>query len=263
MFYKDLSDSIMGRHRPEGRGVFFLFLLGFLMVACTEESTTPVASPPLMETGADAVLTGLTHNITVEGVRQAHLVADTAFSFADSASYRLVTPNLILYSETGVEEARVTSERGRYNPSTKEMLATGNVILVINEGNRRVESQELNYSPYGDRIWSDSFTVMRESGRVLEGMGFESDLGFENATVGPGSIRNTGEVTPVEAGTDSTDTLSGAMAPADTLPGEPDTLRALPDTVRTLPDTLAPAAEVRDLKDGTGRRPVELGESAD
>jgi hypothetical protein len=66
------------------------------------------------------------------------------------------------------------------------------VILVITEGNKRVESEELHYDPNGDRIWSDSATTMIEPGRVSEGLGFESDLNFRRTVVGPGSIRNTG-----------------------------------------------------------------------
>jgi len=57
---------------------------------------------------------------------------------------------------------------------------------------RQVESQELNYDPNGDRIWSDSLTVLREQGTISQGMGFTSDLDFRQARVGPGSIRNTG-----------------------------------------------------------------------
>jgi hypothetical protein len=73
------------------------------------------------------------------------------------------------------------------------MYAFGNVVLTVNEGNRRVESAELNYDPNGDRIWSDSLTTLREAGTVSDGLGFESDLDFRRLVVGPGSIRNTGE----------------------------------------------------------------------
>ena len=67
-----------------------------------------------------------------------------------------------LVTESGVQRARVISKRGRYNPSTREMLAMGEVVLTITEGDKRVESEELNYDPNGDRIWSDSATTMIE-----------------------------------------------------------------------------------------------------
>ncbi len=82
------------------------------------------------------------------------------------------------------------------------------MVLVITEGNKQVESEELNYDPNGDRIWSDSATTMVEPGRVSEGLGFESDLNFRRTVVGPGSIRNTGR-----RGRDS-----GLMRPASSPP---------------------------------------------
>jgi hypothetical protein len=66
------------------------------------------------------------------------------------------------------------------------------VILTVDDGNRRVESPELNYEPNGDRIWSDSLTFMYEEGVVIEGMGFSSDLDFRQMRVGPGSILSVG-----------------------------------------------------------------------
>ena len=161
-------------------------------VACQEENATPTASPPLLETGADLVMTDIKLNITQENIRTGELFADTAFLFRDSSAYHLRQLELVMFHETGAQEARVTAERGRFTPNTRAMTAWGNVILVITEGNKRVESQELHYDPNGDRIWSDSATTMIEPGRISEGLGFESDLDFRRTVVGPGSIRNTG-----------------------------------------------------------------------
>lgn len=176
------------------RSISFLLviLLAGASFGCTEENTAPMVSPPLLETGADIVINHLEHLITLEGVKEGFLSAERAFFYRDSSIYHLEKPDLILYTATGVQRAQVTSERGRYNPQTREMLATGGVVLVIAEGNKRVESEQLNYDPSGDRIWSDSATAMVEPGRVSEGLGFESDLNFRRTVVGPGSIRNTG-----------------------------------------------------------------------
>jgi LPS export ABC transporter protein LptC len=187
------------RGLPRRTLLFWCFGILWASLACTDETTTPVASPPLLETGADAVMTGLEHYISLKGIREGLLYADTAYSWQDSASYLLVNPQLVLYTETGVERARVTAKGGWFNPATRQMLAQGSVVMIITEGNRRVESEELNYNPNGDRIWSDSLTTMTEPGRILEGVGFDSDLNFQNAVVGPGSLRNTGDK-PVDGG---------------------------------------------------------------
>ena len=174
-------------------GSVAVIALSLLSGACTEETTTPIASPPLLETGADMVIQGLRHVVTLEGVKEAEVFADSAFFYRDSSIYHLVGPEMLLFVPgSGAQRARVTARRGRFNPTTQELVATGGVILIITEGNKRVESEELHYDPNGDRIWSDSATTMVEPGRVTEGFSFESDLNFRRTVVGPGSIRNTG-----------------------------------------------------------------------
>ena len=132
--------------------------------------------------------------ITVEGVREGEIYADTAYFWNDSTFYLLKNPVLVLFNEMGAQKARVVSKEGIMNMTTDELTARGNVVLTVQEGARRVESQELNYEPNGDRIWSDSLTTMFEEGVVLEGLGFASDLDFRIMTVGPGSIRHVGGV---------------------------------------------------------------------
>jgi len=182
------------RGGPRGRGRSFAaaIALSLLAAACGEEESTPVASPPLLEMGADMVIQGLRHLITLDGIKEGEIFADTAFFYRDSSLYHLRKPELILFTESGARRAQITADRGRFNPNTREMLAQGGVILVITEGDKRIESEELHYNPNGDRIWSDSATTMIEPGRISEGFGFESDLNFRRTVVGPGSIRNTG-----------------------------------------------------------------------
>jgi LPS export ABC transporter protein LptC len=163
-----------------------------MMGGCQDEIPTPVASPELLASGADQVMTGLEHVITLNGVKEGVVKGDTAFLYSDSTMAVLVSPVLELFTETGVLRARVTARNGRYNTDTKDLSAYGDVVLVITEGNRRVESSELHYEPGADRIWSDSMTVMNDGGVVSRGMGFTSDLQFRQTRVGPGSIRGSG-----------------------------------------------------------------------
>ena len=172
--------------------VLSLFLAGALW-GCAEENPAPIASPELLESGASQVIYLMVTKITVDGVQEARIEADTAFLYPDSSLYSLRNPTLILYNELGAERARVVSRRGRFNFNTKELLAQGDVVLTISEGDRQVETQELNYDPSGDRIWSDSASVMREGTTVTRGQSFESDLDFRRAVVLNGSITRTGD----------------------------------------------------------------------
>jgi LPS export ABC transporter protein LptC len=174
--------------RLSGAEALLLFL-AFSGAGCVDDDPTPVASPELLEAGADHVMFDLVQQVSVNGIREGRVEADTAFAFSDSTLYTLRGPILILYDEQGRERARVISKRGRFNYATKELVARGDVVLTIPAGDKRVETQELNYDPNGDRIWSDSATVMHEAGRVIRGMGFSSDLDFRRMQVGPGSIR--------------------------------------------------------------------------
>jgi LPS export ABC transporter protein LptC len=182
--------------RKLGGSLFPALTVSILLVGCGEEDAAPIASPELLDAGAESVIYEMVTLLTTNGIQEARVEADTAFSYPDSSVYSLRNPTLIMYTPQGVERARVVAERGRLNLSTKELVARGNVVLTIPEGERRVESQELNYDPDGDKIWSDSASVMWEGTTVTRGESFESDLDFRRAVVLNGSITQTGETPP-------------------------------------------------------------------
>ena len=152
-------------------------------IACGEEPETPVAASELQGLEADQAVYGMRMNITVSGVREALLYADTAYTYRDSINIDVRALRLTLYTETGVERAFVTAERGSIDPESQRMAARGNVVLTIPEQARRIESPTLNYDPNRDRIWSDTATVMIHQGRRSTGESFESDLGFTSVKV--------------------------------------------------------------------------------
>lgn len=150
---------------------------------CQEETQAPVVAQDLVESGADNVLYEMTHYMTRDGLREALLEADTAYSWQDSTAVSLRTLRLVVYDEVGNERAVVTADRGRLDPESRSMFAQGNVVLTVTADGRVVESEELNYDPNSNRIWSTQPTVSRQGSRVLEGTGFESDTEFTNIRV--------------------------------------------------------------------------------
>jgi LPS export ABC transporter protein LptC len=249
-----------------------LFLL--LAVGCGQENTTPVASPELLETGADQVFMNLSTFVTVDGIREGRVEADTAYLYQDSSLYVFHNMSLVLYrAETGTERARVIAERGRMKIESQELVARENVVLTIrNESEpggavttRRVETAELHYDPNGDRIWSDTTTVMYEEGTVTRGQSFESDLQFRRAEVINGSIIHTdrgSSPAPSPAAADTSGSARTTPRGADTSgtggpgPSVPDT-SGVEEPASALPDTsgVGPSSKVRDLGAGKGISP--------
>jgi LPS export ABC transporter protein LptC len=157
--------------------------------ACEELESGPVIAPELQEMDADNVMFGMTHNMTRDGIREALVEADTAYSWQDSTGVDLRNVRLVVFDENGGERAVVTALAGHLNPRNRQMFAQGNVILTVYEGDRTIESEELNYDPDANRIWSDQPTVMREGNRIIEGTGFDSDAEFTNVRVRNGRTR--------------------------------------------------------------------------
>lgn len=160
-----------------------VLLASLAATACNEPVEAPIIASDLVAMEADNVMYGLSHNMTHDGVRDALVEADTAYSWQDSTVIDLRNLRLVAFDEAGGERAVVTALRGRLDPQTRRMFARGTVVLTIYDGGRIVESEELNYDPDSNRIWSDVATVMREGTSILEGDGFDSDAEFTNVRV--------------------------------------------------------------------------------
>ena len=151
--------------------------------ACEPASTPPVVDPWLLELDADNMILGMDHEMTQGGVRNAHLYADTAYYYTDSTAYQLRGLRLVVYTVTGAERGTLTAERGVLDEESEAMVARGNVVLVLPQSNRRLETTELHYDPATEKIWSDSATVFTDGSATTRGSGFDSDLEFTNVQV--------------------------------------------------------------------------------
>lgn len=163
-------------------GMLYLGLMSLIVVSgCEEARDVATISPEIVAMDADFVVVGGEQLLTQEGTPEVHLVYDTAFQWVDSASVALRQVELVVFHDDGTERARVTADRGRLDQGTNQMVAMGNVMLVVPGEGRVLRSAELHYDPEGGRIWSDSAFVLEEPGRPpLRGSAFESDLEFRN-----------------------------------------------------------------------------------
>lgn len=152
--------------------------------ACDGPTDTTVASGELQGVEADLVMFGMTSYLSAAGVREGRVVADTAYIFNDSTVQKLRGMEVVFYGEDGRERATVRAREGELDPSTDRMVARGDVVLIVHEDRRRIETPELHYDPARDRLWSDSATVQTlANGAVSRGTSFQSDLSFQNVRI--------------------------------------------------------------------------------
>ena len=163
------------------RGAFFVC---FALAACGD--TGEVGSSPTDPEGiqADQVVYGVRQNMSTDGIRDAVLDADSMFMWQDSTHVHIEGLRLTVFSESGARQATIVAENGRLNEASTELIAMGNVVLTVVEGDREVRSPELRFAPETNRIWTDSAVVMSSGDCEFHGTWLQADMGFEDVRVG-------------------------------------------------------------------------------
>jgi LPS export ABC transporter protein LptC len=152
--------------------------------ACQREASTPVANEEVMSMEADYVQFGMVSYVTTNGVREGRVEADTAYVFKETSNVNLHQMTIVFYDEFGKERATVSGASGEWNIGTDQMVARGDVVLLVHSDSSKIESAEIHYDPSTQKIWSDSTTVRTEpNGTVTSGSAFESDMTFENVRI--------------------------------------------------------------------------------
>lgn len=78
------------------------------------------------------------------------------------------------FGEDGERTSELTAREGEINQVTKDMTATGNVVLRSTEGTR-MTTEQMRFLNASQRVVSDGLVRVERSGDVLTGYGFESD----------------------------------------------------------------------------------------
>jgi LPS export ABC transporter protein LptC len=160
-------------------------------LAACNDSTAP-GTQDFESLPADQVVMDMEHFITSDGVRRAHLVADTAYLYEDSTTTQLRVVRLEMFDNAGNPTSTLTSDQGVYNSATQKTVARGNVVLVMpGPDGRTIWTEELHYDPTTKRIWSDVPTrVLQAGGEELHGEGFTADDQFVNVNIIGGAGTN-------------------------------------------------------------------------
>lgn len=160
----------------------FAVVLSLASLACNDTTEPPIAPANPLADSADQVMWTIRVMLTDQGVNRARLESDTAFFFDQNSRIELRNVRTTFFDATGKRSAVLTSREGTYATRAGITEARGNVI-VLSEDGRRLDTQQLKYSPQTNRITSDSAFVLTEPNRRLEGIGFTSDPDMNNVQV--------------------------------------------------------------------------------
>jgi LPS export ABC transporter protein LptC len=163
------------------RGLCLIAVLA-AAVACDDKREPPVLARSAMADSADQVMFGASFNMTNGGVIRAELQSDTAYFFDDNTRIELDDVTTTFYTVSGLKDAVLTSNHGRYSTRLGNMTAYGNVVVNTEDG-RSIVTPELHYNQASNQFSSDSQFVMTEPGRRVAGVGFRSDPGLKNVQV--------------------------------------------------------------------------------
>ena len=84
--------------------------------------------------------------------------------------------------ETGEQASVLTADSGRIDDKTRNMRATGNVVVVSEDSGRRLESSLLEWDNKTQKLYSTEFVKIYTPTGNLQGYGFESDQNLTNYT---------------------------------------------------------------------------------
>lgn len=209
------------------RSLAAALLAALLASGCGRESgSADPAGPKFQKMDADQVMIEVEHYMTREGVRRAHLVADTVYLLEKGSSAHLRHYTVDFFDPDGDRASVLTAEDGVYDMETGDMRASGDVVVVDPAESQQLTTERLRYDAESGKLTSDvAFTLIR--GRdTVRGTGFVTDPGLDSLTT-----RQPAFVSPPEdgGGVPAGDTAGRAgappadtavAAPADTAAGE-------------------------------------------
>jgi LPS export ABC transporter protein LptC len=152
-------------------------LLAWLAVACS--GSEPPPTTVTAADSADQIGYGVTHYLTVDGLRRMRLVADSVYAYFGPQRHRLFGLRVTFYSPDGKETSTLTARDGTYDWRTGDMEARGDVVAVSPDG-RRLTTSVLRYERSTDQINGPEPFVWTTPEQRVEGDAFTSDPDLRN-----------------------------------------------------------------------------------
>lgn len=215
-----------------------------LLTACGEEENPEPVGPEFRELEADQVMVGVEHYMTRDGVRRAHLEADTAYFLSESSSVMVRHYTVDFFDPEGGLRSVLTARQGIYDMQSGDMQARGDVVVVDPDESQRLMTERLLYDASTGKLESDVDFLLLRGRDTIRGTGFVTDPGLDSLTTRQPSV-----VSPPEAeGPSANGPPSGPAdsARADTArPPAGEAEPAAGDTATATEDTAASGADGR------------------
>ncbi len=140
---------------------------------------TTRASKAALPDSADQVIYGARTFLTNQGVSNGVLLSDSMYVYDDGARLQLFRMNVTFFTGQGLKDGVLTAKGGAYNSRLSRLEATGDVVVVRDDG-KRLTTPQLVYDQARNQIFSDSTFTLVEPARQLTGISFETDPQFRN-----------------------------------------------------------------------------------
>lgn len=185
-----------------------LLLAALAAAACGEEPSPEPSGPDFGELEADQVMVEVEHYMTREGVRRAHLKADTVYLLDEGSTAHLRRFTVDFFGEQGEQTSVLRAVDGLYEMRDGDMRAREDVRVVDADEAQRLRTEELIYDASDGKLRSEADFVLVRGRDTTRGTGFVTDPGLDTLRT-----RRPSMVSPPGG--------EGAAAPAtsDTIPG--------------------------------------------
>lgn len=188
-----------------------------IVAACgQEEVQEDPAGPDFRGIEADQVMVGVEHYMTREGVRRAHLRADTVYLSSEGSSAHLRHYTVDFFNAGGGLQSVLTAEDGTYDMRTGDMRAAEDVVVVDSDESQRLETERLHYDAATEKLQSEVEFTLVEGRDTIRGTGFVTDPGLDSLTV-----RQPAMVSPPEERDAASDTAGGGGGAPEASSGAP------------------------------------------
>jgi LPS export ABC transporter protein LptC len=155
-----------------------VFVCAFLLPSCTQQrvDVKPASEDPYLDAPQH-----ISYNIDVLFIdsanTKANLDAGVARMYEDRKETTLGAGMRIVFydSKSGSQAATLTADSAIIDDRSRNMTAIGNVVVISDSNNRRLETQRLVWDHATEEIRTNENVVITTPTEIIEGQGLVSD----------------------------------------------------------------------------------------